>query len=232
MGINCLQRLLDRAHTCFAPFSNQHRHPYLERLGMMYLLKLHNGNEFGSRAGAYWRMLFVLALMPWMRTYRVGNRPKAIGDGSEDGSATDGEDEFEDEHASQDGDDYGSVMSLHGMDIELELTRRANDQLTQRNVDLKDALVDLRQRLRAANKKVAQLERKTGRTARSSTGPTSVVGLASVGQPLSGNEASSHRDGESSFESESSDSEGPQSILSQSAEVEGSFMSKSESGLD
>ena len=38
---------------------------------MLYLLKLYNGKDFGTQAGAYWRMLFVLALMPWMRNYRV-----------------------------------------------------------------------------------------------------------------------------------------------------------------
>lgn len=49
----------------------QHRHPFIERLGLLYLLKLHNGKAFGNRAGSYWRMLFVLAVFPWMRNYRV-----------------------------------------------------------------------------------------------------------------------------------------------------------------
>ncbi|CAB9525693.1 expressed unknown protein [Seminavis robusta] len=48
-----------------------HRHPYMERLGLLYLLKLHGGKSFGTRAGAYWRLLFTLALLPWMRKYRV-----------------------------------------------------------------------------------------------------------------------------------------------------------------
>lgn len=37
---------------------------------MLFLLKLHNGSKFGCRACALWRILFVRALMPWLRKYR------------------------------------------------------------------------------------------------------------------------------------------------------------------
>lgn len=47
-----------------------HHHPYLERLGLMYLMKLRH-DDFGSYAGTCWRMLFVYALAPWMRTHRL-----------------------------------------------------------------------------------------------------------------------------------------------------------------
>lgn len=47
-----------------------HRHPFIERLGLLYMLKLRLGARFGSRAGAGWRILFVVVLMPWMRRYR------------------------------------------------------------------------------------------------------------------------------------------------------------------
>jgi hypothetical protein len=47
-----------------------HRHPYMERWAFMYLLKLRYGSAFGTRAGAAWRILFTLALMPWLRNYR------------------------------------------------------------------------------------------------------------------------------------------------------------------
>lgn len=48
-----------------------HRHPYLERLLTMYMMKLKHGPKFGSEAGACWRQLFVVALLPWMKQNRV-----------------------------------------------------------------------------------------------------------------------------------------------------------------
>lgn len=47
-----------------------HRHPYIERLGMIYMMKLRN-RDFGHRAGACWRLIFIFTLMPWMRKYRL-----------------------------------------------------------------------------------------------------------------------------------------------------------------
>jgi hypothetical protein len=48
-----------------------HRHPYIEMIGVMYLMKLRYRDHFGSRAGTAWRLLFVYALMPWMHKYRI-----------------------------------------------------------------------------------------------------------------------------------------------------------------
>lgn len=48
-----------------------HRHPYLERIGALYMLKLKYGDDFGRAAGSSWRLLFVFALLPWFRKYRI-----------------------------------------------------------------------------------------------------------------------------------------------------------------
>jgi len=38
---------------------------------MMYLMKLKHGDKFGQRSSSTWRLLFVFALMPWLRKYRI-----------------------------------------------------------------------------------------------------------------------------------------------------------------
>ncbi len=53
--------------------TDAHRHPYIERLGMMYMMKLRHGSNFGRKSGSIWRLLFVFALMPWLRKYRISN---------------------------------------------------------------------------------------------------------------------------------------------------------------
>ena len=57
-------------------FSQAHRHPYIEQLGVIYLMKLRYNEHFGKRAGTCWRLIFVYALMPWMHKYRVLTRPE------------------------------------------------------------------------------------------------------------------------------------------------------------
>lgn len=54
-----------------------HRHPFIERLGAMYLMRLRHKN-FGSDAGGCWRQLFVLTLMPWMVKHRVSHEQRSV----------------------------------------------------------------------------------------------------------------------------------------------------------
>lgn len=61
-----------------------HRHPWVERLGTLYMMKLQHGRNFGRRGGAAWRTVFLLALLPWLRKHRQ-LPPVAIGDGEKDG---------------------------------------------------------------------------------------------------------------------------------------------------
>jgi len=53
-----------------------HRHPYLERLAQMYLMKLRNEKSFICDAGAVWRQLAVMVLFPWMIKYRVHDKDR------------------------------------------------------------------------------------------------------------------------------------------------------------
>jgi hypothetical protein len=55
-----------------------HRHMFIERFGLLCLLKLHAGSKFGTRAGSAWRLLFVLITMPWLRKYRVDRNTIAL----------------------------------------------------------------------------------------------------------------------------------------------------------
>ena len=48
-----------------------HRHPFIERLGTMCLMRLVHGKAFSQRAGACWRQIFVLGLCPWLTKNRV-----------------------------------------------------------------------------------------------------------------------------------------------------------------
>ena len=48
----------------------------MERLGVIYMLKLRYGDKFATRAGSAWRLIGVLALMPWLRRYRLDENEK------------------------------------------------------------------------------------------------------------------------------------------------------------
>jgi len=50
-----------------------HRHPYIERIGYLYLLKIGCREHFGMQEGAAWRILFTLALFPWLGKFRLNH---------------------------------------------------------------------------------------------------------------------------------------------------------------
>jgi len=54
-----------------------HRHPYVERLVTMYMLKLKD-DSFVTEAGSCWRQLFVVTLMPWLMKYRVFSKERIL----------------------------------------------------------------------------------------------------------------------------------------------------------
>lgn len=60
---------------------DSHRHPYIEQLGMVYLMKIHHKRDFGSASGSAWRLLFVSALMPWLKKKRIQDAFTPRGDG-------------------------------------------------------------------------------------------------------------------------------------------------------
>lgn len=47
-----------------------HKHPFINRLGGMFLMRMKHGVNFSSAAGAKWRLLFTMALFPWLAKYR------------------------------------------------------------------------------------------------------------------------------------------------------------------
>jgi len=61
-----------------------HRHPYIERIGYMYLLKIGCRENFGTQAGAAWRILFTLALCPWLGKYRLNDFRRKVMHESDD----------------------------------------------------------------------------------------------------------------------------------------------------
>lgn len=57
-----------------------HKHPWLEVLGKMYLMKIRYREKFVSSAGYSYRLVFALSLLPYLRKYRLTNREAGQGD--------------------------------------------------------------------------------------------------------------------------------------------------------
>ena len=63
-----------------------HKHPWINRLGGIFLMRIKHGQDFSSAAGAKWRLLFTLSLFPWLARYR-----KKRGGGDDGGDSDDDE---------------------------------------------------------------------------------------------------------------------------------------------
>ncbi|VEU37742.1 unnamed protein product [Pseudo-nitzschia multistriata] len=62
---------LPQVHTCDLLAHEAHRHPFVETLGLVYLMKFRYSESFCHRAGSAWRLIFVYALMPWLHKHRI-----------------------------------------------------------------------------------------------------------------------------------------------------------------
>jgi len=51
-----------------------HKHPWLETLGKLYMMKYRYRGSFVSSAGYTYRLIFALSLLPYLRKYRLCNR--------------------------------------------------------------------------------------------------------------------------------------------------------------
>ena len=126
------------------------RHPYIERVGQLFLLKLIHGKGFISRAGATWRLLFVLTLMPWVRKWRINV--------SKDADLTDSED------FTLDSDDDGG----NGGNTSIASRRPRNNYKKTKHlekIESREQLLDeevqlLREKNRKLKKKLAQYKSK------------------------------------------------------------------------
>jgi hypothetical protein len=79
-GVNLAGYRFDKIPLYYRTFllaHEAHNHPYMERLGAMYLMRLRQNNDKHHQcsdspvSGAHWRILLVAALMPWLMKYKV-----------------------------------------------------------------------------------------------------------------------------------------------------------------
>jgi hypothetical protein len=109
----------------FYAVSVKHRHPYIERLSMLFILKMHNSSNFGCRACALWRILFVRALMPWLRKYRTRI---TVPDGNSS--------QFFSAHSKK----HGSGLLYQASNRKRKVLELENDELRRENMALRQQL--------------------------------------------------------------------------------------------
>jgi len=147
-----------------------HRHPYIELLGGMYLMKLRYGSNFAKTAGSCWRILFVFALMPWLRKYRVMARPVLTNNKQDDD-----DDDIDDGTIFMDAATFASTNALYrnygrkvpsGMD-DKDKIKRSSSGGSSRSSDSKNKFEDVKKSERSSSSKLKDFK-KNERSARRS----------------------------------------------------------------
>jgi hypothetical protein len=130
---------------------------FIERFGLLCLLKLRHKDNFGNRPNACWRLLYTLTLFPWLRKYRVG----FLVDGDEDKKNDDINNTLKSSVQSQQqetnamGPPGTSMLSSDFTGLQKEI-----DTLRSRNRQLEAALADLQGKRATARRGVSRREAK------------------------------------------------------------------------
>jgi hypothetical protein len=91
------------------------------------MLKLRHGRRFGSRAGAAWRILFVLGIAPWMRSHRQGSNGRPISFRDANKKSTHNRKQLEETAPSME----QLLQENQMLELENELLRKRSEELTR-----------------------------------------------------------------------------------------------------
>ena len=96
------------------------------------MMKLKHGDNFARKAGSIWRLLFVFALFPWLRKYRILN---------------------DDNDTDDDGDETAVMMDDFNMDSDKDSATRLRYSVMQSKIGALNAKI---KRLTEMNKHLAK----------------------------------------------------------------------------
>ena len=83
-------------------------------------MKLKHGDKFAKKSGSIWRLLFVFALFPWLRQYRILN-----------------EDELLNPDDATNADNVDQAGSTNALQAKIALLNQKIQRLTEMNKNLK-----------------------------------------------------------------------------------------------